>query len=306
MLTGQTLGEIEQYYDGLVPAIYSPNAFPEGFALRHWSLDSETIHMPMMTTEIGGRIARIRPISTLDLEFLSNETVRLAKHGDIDLVANYPCGLKCPGCFSEEDIYGDVNNLMYWQEVMRVVDDAIEIGLRTAKFVGPGELFQNPDAFDILDALKQKSITFSIFTKGVELGSDEFARQVYGGFGINSAKELVRRIAEYDNVNILLGFNSFFPEIQDSMVGSLNAAFNYRIIDGVFDRRGVMHYTEIRNQALVNLVEAGFNCPESRQRLTLIADPIRLDQAAEAASMYKWAVLRNMPIIITPTMESWA
>ena len=51
----------------------------------------------MITTEIGGRIARIRPISTLDLEFLSNETVRLAKHGSIDLVTNYPCGLKCPG-----------------------------------------------------------------------------------------------------------------------------------------------------------------------------------------------------------------
>ena len=146
---------------------------------------------------------------------------------------------------------------------------------------------------------------FSIFTKGVELGSDEFARQVYGGFGINSAKELVRRIAEYDNVSILLGFNSFFPEIQDSMVGSLNAGFNYRIIDGVFDRRGVMHYTEIRNRALVNLVEAGFNLPESRQRLTRNSGTeFTWDEAAEAASMYKWAALRNMPIIITPTMES--
>jgi hypothetical protein len=65
-----------------------------------------------------------------------------------------------------------------------------------------------------------------------------------------------------------------------------------------------VNYTEKRNQALVNLVNAGFNDPEGGQRLTLIADPVGLDQTNEIPSMYRWAALRNMPIIITPTMES--
>jgi len=304
MLIGQTLSEVESYYDGLVPAIYSPNKFPEGFILKHWSLDPEIIHRPMINTIIDGSAATIRPISMLDLEFLSNKTVRLAKNGSIDLVKDYPCGLKCPGCFSEESIYGDIKNLMYWQEVMQVVEDAKAIGLKTAKFLGPGELFQNPDVFDILDAFKQRNIIFSIFTKGAELGSDELARQVYGKFGINSAKELVRRIAEYDNIRILLGFNSFFPDRQDKMVGSFHITSDYQMVNGTFDRKGVTNYTEKRNQALVNLVEAGFNDPKGEQRLTLIADPVGLDQIDEIPSMYTWAALRNMPLIITPTMES--
>jgi len=304
MLMGQTQKEVESYYDRLVPAIYSPNKFPEGFILKHWSLDPEIIHRPMIDAVVDGSTTAIRPISTLDLEFLSNETVRLAKNGSIDLVKNYPCGLKCPGCFSEESIYGDIKNLMFWQEVMQVVDDAKEIGLKTAKFLGPGELFQNPDIFDILDSLNRRGIEFSIFTKGAELGSDDLARQVYGGFGINSAKELVKKIAEYGNIKILLGFNSFFSDRQDKMVGSLRTTSDYQMVNGTFDRRGVVNYTEKRNQALVNLVNAGFNDPEGGQRLTLIADPVGLDQTNEIPSMYRWAALRNMPIIITPTMES--
>ncbi len=301
---GSTLSEVGVYYDGLVPAIYSPNKFPEGFALKHWSLDPRVIQRPMINARIDGSEMTIRPISTLDLEFLSNEMVRLARNGSIDLVKNYPCGLKCPGCFSEENVYGDIRNLMYWQEVMQLVDDAKAIGLKTAKFLGPGELFQNPDLFDILDALKQRDIVFSIFTKGAELGSDQLARQVYGGLGINSAKELVKRIAEYDNIRILLGFNSFFPDRQDKIVGSLRTTSDYQMVNGTFDRKGVMNYTEKRNRALVNLVEAGFNDPKGEQKITLIAAPAGLDQIDELPSMYKWAALRNMPIVIAPTMES--
>lgn len=304
LLTGQTLQEVEPYYERLVPTIYSPNKFPKGFVLKHWSLDEEIIQRPNMTTAIDGKTVSIRPISTLDLEFLSNDIVKLAREGAIDLVKNYPCGLNCPGCFSQENIYGDRKNLMLWQEVMKVVDDAKEIGLKTTKFLGPGEIFQNPDIFDILDALKKRDIVFSIFTKGAELGSDELARKIYGNMGIDSAKELVKRIAEYDNVNILLGFNSFFPERQDKLVGSLRTTSDYQVVNGTFDKRGVANYTQKRNQALMNMVEAGFNDPKGRQRLTLICAPAGLEQIDEIPSMYSWAALRNMPIIITPTMES--
>ncbi len=76
------------------------------------------------------------------------------------------------------------------------------------------------------------------------------------------------------------------------------------MVNGTFDRKGVMNYTEKRNRALVNLVEAGFNDPKGEQKITLIAAPAGLDQIDELPSMYKWAALRNMPIVIAPTMES--
>ncbi len=255
---------------------------------------------------IDGEEREIRPISTMDIEFLSNDIIRLAKEGKVDLGKNYPCGLKCPGCFSQESVYSDKDNLMEWQQTMKVIDDARKIGLSSLKFLGPGELLQNPDLFDILDALRERNnLPLSIFTKGAELGDDTLALRTFGARGITSAKDLTQRLSTYENVRILLGFNSFFRDRQDRMVGSLNRSTNYDLDNnGVFQNRGVSDYTMKRNKALVNLVEAGFSSPERGQRLSLIAAPVGLEQVDEIPTMYLWAARRNIPLVIAPTMES--
>ena len=301
-----TLRDRVEHYEKLIPAIYQPGQFPEGFRLMplDWALTNDVVNRQSIDTVIDGTPQRIRPIGTMDVEFLSNDIVRRAKTGEIDLVKNYPCGLKCPGCFSEESVYGDRKNLMTWQEVMKNIDDAIRIGLQSVKFLGPGELFQNPDLFDLLEAARQRNLPISIFTKGAELGDDELARKSYGHLGIETAKQLVSAIAEYDNVRILLGFNSFFADRQDKMVGSFNKTSNYEVVNGTFVNRGVSGYTSKRDNALVNLVNAGFNDPSKGQRLSLIAAPVGLDQIDEIPEMYAWAAKRNIPLVIAPTMES--
>src|SRR3989338_10994711 len=184
-----------------------------------WALTDEIVSRASIDAVIDGAPQKIRPIGTMDVEFLMDDIIELARKGIVDLGKSYPCGLKCPGCFSEEKIYGDKDNLMKWQEVMEVIDDARKIGLQRIKFLCPGELFQNPDLFDILDAAKKRNLPISIFTKGAELGDNELAEKVYGNIGIKTAKDLVDRIAEYSNVRILLGFNSFYPSRQNRMVG---------------------------------------------------------------------------------------
>ncbi|MFH1401000.1 MAG: radical SAM protein [Nanoarchaeota archaeon] len=302
----EKLERLIREYDALVPPTYHANQFPRGFELRpaDWALTPDVIDRKPVIATIDGEQRVIRPISELDLEFLSNHVIELAQKGMIDLQTNYQCGLNCAGCFSQEGIYSDVNNLMRWQDILDVVRDAQQIGLAGVKFLGPGELLQNPDLFDILDALEEIHMPISIFTKGVELGDDDAATMIFGNQGIRSAKDLVQRVYEYDCVRILLGFNSFDPERQDRMVGSYNATANYEVVDGVFTRRGVMHYTAKRNQALINLTRAGFNDPARGQHLSLIAAPVGLDQGAEVAAMYRWAAERNMPLVIAPTMES--
>ncbi len=285
------------HYDSMIPPIYSAE-FPPEFQLAplDWYLRPETVHRPLVT--IDGEV--LRQIGTMDVEFLNNSIVHRVGNGTISLAGRYPCGLKCPGCFSEDRTYLDAKRLMTWQEVFTVIDDARRIGLRSIKFLGPGELFQNPDLFDILDAAEKRGLPISIFTKGAELGDDDLARQVYGTFGITSASDLVARVADYGCVRILLGFNSFDPHRQDRMIGSFRLNGNYQINDGVFVRRGVERYTEKRNRALVALCEAGF---PKNQRLSLIAAPIRLDQIDEVTEMYVWAARRNIPLVIAPTME---
>jgi hypothetical protein len=291
-------------YTQMIPAKYTSNEFPKEFSLKplDWALSSKDISQESIDAVVGGAHTKIRPLLTMDVEFLSNAIVRNAKSGNVNLVTNYPCGLKCPGCFSEERIYNDLENLMTWQQVLEVLDEGKKIGLKSIKFLGPGELFQNPDLFDILDALEKRNIPISIFTKGAELGDDSLARQVFGNEGIHSAKELTNKIAQYDGVRILLGFNSFSSERQDWMVGSLKKPGDYLVIDGKFLERGVSNYTSKRDKALVNLVNAGFN--EVRQRLSLIAAPVFYHQSDEIPAMYLWAAQRNIPLVIAPTMES--
>ena len=297
----RNFGELVQYYEELVPVVY-PATFPENFRLAptDWHLPSAVCQRDMVTDKGQS----IRPIGTLDVEFLSDEIIDLAQKGLVNLTKNYPCGLKCPGCFSEDVTYQDANTFLRWPEVFDVIDDARTIGLKSVKFLGPGELFQNPDLFKILDAAEERRIPISIFTKGAELGDDHLAQHVFGRFGIGGASDLVSRIAEYSCVRILLGFNSFDPTKQDKMVGSYRASGHYEFLGGTFMNRGVEKYTQKRNMALRNLVHAKFNSPDKGQRLSLIAAPLRLDQFAEIPDMYVWAARRNMPLVIAPTMES--
>jgi MoaA/NifB/PqqE/SkfB family radical SAM enzyme len=303
-LTNNELDILLKKYEEMIPAKYSSNNFPNEFELRplDWALTHKDINKKSIDTIVCGYRRLVKPLLTMDVEFLSNNIVENTKIGNIDIVKNYPCGLKCPGCFSQEGVYNDSKNLMTWQEVIDVIDSGKNIGLKSIKFLGPGELFQNPDLFDILDALKERNIPISIFTKGAELGDDNLARQIYGAQDINTSKDLINRIAKYDGVRILLGFNSFSKERQDWMVGSLKKFGDYIIDGGKFTQRGISNYTDKRDNALVNLVNAGFNY--GKQKLSLIAAPVFYYQSDEIPSMYLWAAKRNIPLVIAPTMES--
>lgn len=294
-----------RYYNALIPAIYT-GAFPSGFSLTPtgWALPEDIVNRPDVRVTFDGQSQNIRPIATMDVEFLDNRMVQAAREGKLDLVQNYPCGHNCPGCFSEANIFGDTTRLMTWQEVFDVIDDARGFGLTSIKFLGPGELFNNRDLFDILDACEERGLEINIFTKGAELGDDALARRYYEEAGISSAKELVERLKDYSTLRLLLGFNSFDAERQNKMIGSFGRATNYAVEGLAFTNRGVVNYTAMRDKALKNLVDAGFNAPESEQRLSLIATPLDVNQIDEIAEMYVWAAERNIPLITAPTMES--
>jgi MoaA/NifB/PqqE/SkfB family radical SAM enzyme len=295
------LAALKEFYDDLVPPVF-PGRFPASFRLvpADWYLRPDVVHRPA----IRYRGDWIRPIGTLDVEMISDELLSQAKSGVVSLSKRYPCGLKCPGCFSEDNTYADGSRLLSWREVYQVIDQAREIGLRSVKFLGPGELVQNPDLFEILDAAEERHLPISVFTKGVELGDDELAAYVHGRNGIRSSTELVDRLASYKCLRILLGFNSFDPIRQDKMVGSSGVTGHYQVSNGIFLKRGVERYTEKRNRALVNLVRYGFSSEINCQRLSLIAAPVGLDQIDEIPEMYVWAARRNIPLVIAPTMES--
>ncbi|MCP4647946.1 MAG: radical SAM protein, partial [bacterium] len=176
---------------------------------------------------------------------------------------------------------------------MDVMDQAMEIAeseshkFMSVKFLGPGELIMNPQLFQIIEEYQKRGITISIFTKAALLGDDELAVRYQGHAGVTSAKDFVDRLASYDNVNLLVSFQSFEPALQDAMV------------------RTPVGYTEIRNRALTYLFASKFYKDDgTTERMCALNAPITPENIDESLEIYKFFIERGTPVIMTPTMVS--
>jgi MoaA/NifB/PqqE/SkfB family radical SAM enzyme len=94
----------------------------------------------------------------------------------------------------------------------------------------------------------------------------------------------VKKIKEL-NASILLGFNSFDPDIQDKMVGNVSG------------------YTLKRNRALELLVKAGLN-KHNPTRIRLAANPVTIANYEGMLGIYKWGQIRSLSPLVCPTMIS--
>jgi len=210
---------------------------------------------------------------------------------DIDF-GNF-CTLNCPHCFRRNNkVDFGKNKLMNFDDIVNLVKEGKKLGLKSVKFLGAGEPFQDKRFLEFLRELKKLNITPAIFTKGHVIGDDNEVKKWYSHYGISTGEELVVELKKV-NASILLGFNSFDTEIQDKMVGGING------------------YTLKRNRALELLTKAGFN-KHNPTHLCLAANPITNDNYNEIFEIYKWGRVRNLYVIVCPTMisgrcaETWA
>ncbi len=279
------------------PDIPVPAALSEGYPLGYrpwieaWSVDRESLfeRLPDGTFTL----------TQMDIAFSLDEFVDKVNEGlpkdraltedEIALLQKrvqkyYPltCGMGCGHCF---ECSGQVRNLMMTtEEVFEMLLEAKELGLKNIKFLGPGELVQNPRLFEILDFLKENNIKIGIFTKGVVLGDDKLAMKLHG----MSADALCKKIAGYENVTILLGLTSFD-----------RGSENKRLKDSKYP-----NYFDIRNRAFESLAAAGMNLDPDNQRLAIVATPVLRDNIDEIVEIYKYGLERNLPVIVAPTMLS--
>ena len=202
----------------------------------------------------------------------------------LDIDFGNKCSLNCPHCFKKGALYDTKENELNISKFKEIILEAKTLGLKSVKFVGKGEPLETPKILEFLEFLYNNRIIPLIFTKCHILGDDKVTQAIYNQYGINTSKDLVSRLFEL-NVSVLLGFNSFNPEIQNEMVGN------------------VIGYTELRNRALELLVDAGFN-KTNPTRLSIICAPLTNKNYADAFRIYEWGRRRNLYPVITPTMVS--
>jgi MoaA/NifB/PqqE/SkfB family radical SAM enzyme len=202
---------------------------------------------------------------------------------DIDL--DRYCSLHCPDCFrhdSEVDSAEDRRDLSFG-ELIKVVEDGKKLGLKYVKICGVGEPTESGKLLPFIEIMTNMGIGTAVFTKGQGLGNDDIAKRFHRRYGINTARELAERMYHL-NVSFMLGFHSFNPVIQDHAVRTPG-------------------YTQIRDTALENLVNAGFT-DSSPTRLAFCNAPVRSSTANDAFLIYVWARERNIYPVTAVLMTS--
>lgn len=219
------------------------------------------------------------------------EGIQQLLHLDIDY--GNSCSLRCGHCFRRDDRFDSKGEEGFLSEEQLLVylGQAKKLGLKSVKFLGRGEPFENPKFFGFLEKITEMGIGASVFTKGHVIGSDELAKKYNNHYGINSGKDLAERLSKMD-VSILLGFNSFDKEMQESYVG--------------IDKSQIKNYVELRDKALINLVNAGLSEYNSEQetRLAIISAPIKPENIDEIFEIYTWGRVRNIYALSCPSTVS--
>lgn len=263
------------------------NGFPDGF--RPWipgwafkpgelkeQLPDGTYKLLTLDVSINPDDYTKKVNEGLAKEFLSDsEKETLNKRAE----TYYNCEIGCKRCF---ECKTDLDNpLMSADEMLEVVKNAKKFGLKSIKFLGPGELVHNQNLFKVLDFCENNEIELIIFTKGIIFGDEKLSQKIHN----LSPEDLAEKISKYKYVSLVVGFNAFSKEIEEKRIKSK-----------------ISNFTEKRNKGLENLAKAGMNENLEQSRLCLISAPILKDNIDEVFPIYKYGMERNMPTILTPTM----
>ena len=160
----------------------------------------------------------------LDLKFEKPELK------DIWIEVGQSCDHRCKNCFqnTEKGIDKDSDNLTE-KQIVDIINQAIEMGITEVGIPGAGEPFHPENQKITLKIIQnncQKNIHTTIFTH-------------LGFFN----EELIKRLNEYgDKITLLVKFNSFKPEVQDTFDNALGYTkkreevlkilFKYKFNDG--------------------------------------------------------------------------
>lgn len=193
----------------------------------------------------------------------------------LDIDFGRECSLRCPTCFRRRNAVDDsADRDLSYDELLEVLRQACELGLKAVKICGAGEPFENPNLLRLARTLTGWNVGLSIFTKGHVLGDDDLAARIFAHEGIGDSQSLAERLFEL-KTSVLVSFQSFRPEIQDRLVGNM---------DG---------HTLRRNRAVAMLADLGFNrC--SPTRLAFCANPITRDNYDELFDIYVYSRERNI------------
>ena len=95
----------------------------------------------------------------------------------LDIDFGKTCGLNCSQCFRRNNKVDNTSKKeMSYDETVSLILATKKLGLRSVKFLGKGEPFENPRFLEFLRFLRSIDIAPLVFTKGTVFGNDKLAK----------------------------------------------------------------------------------------------------------------------------------
>ncbi len=138
--------------------------------------------------------------------FTDAEIERAIQNGQLltmELELSHICNLHCIYCYAESG--APLNNELHFEEIIDIIDQGIDLGVRKIIVIGGGEPMAYPRIMDILRTIHSRGLEIELFTNGTLLTPDI----------VEEFKQL--------KVNPVTKFNSMHPEVQDYLAGKPNS-----------------------------------------------------------------------------------
>jgi len=183
----------------------------------------------------------------------------------LELELSRLCNLRCVYCYAASGIAQP--NEMTLEEILDVVDQAVDLGARKIIVLGGGEPLLYPELFTVIDHIITRGADADLFTNGMMI-SPEIAKKLFE-----------RKVA------VVVKMNSRDPETQDFLAGH----------DGAF---------AAINQGLNNLIAAGYPSEEHSLGIETV---VCQQNYQELPDLWRWARSRGIiPYVEMMTMQGRA
>jgi radical SAM protein with 4Fe4S-binding SPASM domain len=157
----------------------------------------------------------------------------------MEVETSHVCNLRCIYCYS---VAGKKQaNELSLDEILDVIVQGIDLGVRRVILIGGGEPMLYPHLFDIIRFLHDHDIGIDLFTNGTLLNAEN-AKQLYD-YGVEPVVKV----------------NSLDPELQDNLVDSPGA---YDLIHRGIEHLNAAGYPDAQHEMGIETIICAQNLPE--------------------------------------------